>query len=283
MITLNLQGEERTYEVSLSKLDLDESIIIFSTDVHDKVLLQKQDERHRLDLAAATRLTAVGEMSAGIAHEINNPLAAISGRTLLLKRKISKIAELTAVDREALDEGLDKISSMSERIAKIVRGLKTFSRNGEGLASESLSISDVVEDILGFSTERIKFLGIELRLQISKEDRVWANRVALSQVILNLLNNSIDAISHTTAPWLEISTRSSSDLMEILVTDSGTGIPKAIQDKIMEPFFTTKEVGKGTGLGLSVSRGLVQSMNGTLRLDGDHPNTRFVVSLKQKG
>jgi signal transduction histidine kinase len=280
VMKLNFQGEERTYEISLSKLDLDDSIIIFSSDIHDRVLLNLQEQRHRSDLAIASRLSAVGEMSAGIAHEINNPLAVISGRATLLKKKVGQLEGIGVADKETLLQGIENIGVMGERISKIVRGLKTFSRNESDMLIESVAVKDIVDDILGFSSERIKFLGIDLRLNFSAQDRVLANRVALSQVVLNLMNNSIDAISSQKDSWIEISTRTNEGSLEILVTDSGTGIPKEIQDRLMEPFFTTKAVGKGTGLGLSVSRGLVQGMNGSLTLDKSSANTRFVVSLK---
>ncbi len=283
VMRLHFQGEERTYEISVSKLDFDDSIIIFSSDIHDRFLLNLQEQRHQSDLTVASRLSAVGEMSAGIAHEINNPLAVISGRATLLKKKLSQIEGLNAADREALIHGIENIGVMGERIAKIVRGLKIFSRNETELVSEAIAVKDVVDDILGFSSERIKFLGIELRLSWPTDDRVWANRIALSQVILNLMNNSIDAISSTKDAWIEISTRLSGNRIEILVTDSGLGIPSEIQGRLMEPFFTTKAVGKGTGLGLSVSRGLVQGMNGSLTLDSSSLNTRFVVSLPRNG
>jgi signal transduction histidine kinase len=281
IMPLNFQGEERTYEISLSKIDLDDSIIIFSTDIHDRVLLSTQEQRHRSDLAMASRLTAVGEMSAGIAHEINNPLSVISGRATLMKKKVSMIDGLSASDRDSLLQGLEKIGLMGERISKIVKGLKTFSRNDEDMVNETISVQEVVDDILGFSSERIKFLGIDLRIKISPEDTVWANRIALSQVVLNLMNNSIDAIASEKDAWIEISSHSVEDRLEIHVTDSGPGIPRTIQNRLMEPFFTTKAVGKGTGLGLSVSRGLVQGMNGSLSLDSSCPNTRFVIGLKR--
>jgi C4-dicarboxylate-specific signal transduction histidine kinase len=95
------------------------------------------------------------------------------------------------------------------------------------------------------------------------------------------MNNAIDAIASKKDSWIEISTHSDEDRVDIYVTDSGLGIPRGIQDRIMEPFYTTKAVGKGTGLGLSVSRGLVQGMNGSLTLDSSCPDTRFVISLKR--
>ncbi|HEX4924120.1 MAG TPA: ATP-binding protein, partial [Bdellovibrionales bacterium] len=101
----------------------------------------------------------------------------------------------------------------------------------------------------------------------------------ISQVLLNLLNNAHDAVAEQTEKWVKLDVRDLGDSVELSVTDSGAGIPPEIQEKIMQPFFTTKQIGEGTGLGLSISKGLVDSHHGQLRLDAKSKNTRFVVLL----
>ena len=101
----------------------------------------------------------------------------------------------------------------------------------------------------------------------------------MSQVILNLLNNAFDAIENKDEKWVEVQTLQNKNWVEIRVSDCGHGIPKEIQDKILQPFFTTKEVGKGTGLGLSISKGIIESHGGDLTIDNEAKNTTFVARI----
>src|SRR6185312_3312229 len=109
--------------------------------------------------------------------------------------------------------------------------------------------------------------------------RIHARPSQISQVLLNLLNNGLDAIRTMTQPWIEIAVVKCEDLVEISVTDSGHGIPNHIANRMMEPFFTTKEVGSGTGLGLAISRGIIEDHHGKFYYDQESANTRFVVAL----
>lgn len=226
-------------------------------------------------LIQSSKMTALGEMAGGIAHEINNPLGIVQGKARLLLKLIQR-GELTP--EYSLVE-LSKIVETSERIAKIIRGLRSFSRNAEKDPMASCELKVIVENVLGLCSERFKAHGIELRLTTVPELTFRCRAVQLEQVLLNLLNNACDAVATLTTKWVQIDFTRLEQKIQIFVTDSGSGIPSHIVDKLMQPFFTTKEVGKGTGLGLSISKGIIEDHHGQLRYDSLCSNTRFVIEL----
>jgi signal transduction histidine kinase len=227
-------------------------------------------------MAAAAKMSALGEMAGGIAHEINNPLAVIYARSLHIEKLLNR-------DEPKIEDAIKfakTIFSMSERIAAIIKGMKTFSRDADSDPLEICSLKKIIEDTLILCEQRIKLIGVSLEID-SKIGDFWiqGKAVQISQVLLNLLNNSTDAIEHSQNKWITITAKSTKDRVIISVTDSGPGIPKAIREKMMDPFFTTKPVGKGTGLGLSVSRSILSNHNGSLSIDESCANTRFSIEL----
>ncbi len=215
-------------------------------------------------------------MAAGVAHEINNPLTIIMGNTQILKQ-FAKMNELSASDVLNM---CSKIDNTVVRIAKIVSGLKTFARDGSKDPFEKINLSKLIEETLSFCEARFKSHQVKMIVEkIDPELELDCRSIQMSQVLLNLLNNAFDAVSSNQNSWVKISVEASANNVILCVEDSGPGIPVAIQDKIMEPFFTTKEVGKGTGLGLSLCKGLIESQNGTLELDTGAAHTKFVLKL----
>lgn len=228
-----------------------------------------------LKLIESARLVSLGEMAGGIAHEINNPLAIISGRAAQLLRA----AENQTLNPEHLMKGLKNIELTVDRIAKIIRGLRAVSRNAVNDPIEPVVVSQVVDEVLELATERLRNSGVQVFKDINSQFIVTARGPQLAQVLLNLINNSFDAISSSPQRWIQIYTAVNADLIQISVVDSGNGIPEKVAQRIMEPFFTTKGVGKGTGLGLSISKGIIESLGGRFYYDNHHPNTHFVLEL----
>ena len=176
-------------------------------------------------------------------------------------------------------ENLDKIMRMTERSTKIIKGLRVFSRDAINDAMEKVELNRVIEDTLELCKSRVQNKHIRLVWEVVGEYFTWGKAVQISQVVLNLINNASDAIEGSEDPWIKIQIKQNDKMWEISVTDSGPGIPKAIAEKMMQPFFTTKAPGKGTGLGLSISHTILQNHKGQFWYDLNNENTSFILSL----
>jgi C4-dicarboxylate-specific signal transduction histidine kinase len=213
-----------------------------------------------------------------VAHEINTPLAIIGMRIEQMEECISD-GEPDGID---FMDGLKVIKQTTDRIAKIVSGLRFFAREGRRAEPQKMKASTIVEETLALCQERFANHGVQLEIN---KDAVYnsvefeCRSVEISQVILNLLNNAFDAIEAMREKWIKLDVSEIADCVQISVTDCGPGIPKHVQDKIMQPFFTTKPIGKGTGLGLSISKGIIEDHHGKFYIDNSSPNTKFVILL----
>ncbi len=230
----------------------------------------------------SARLVALGEMSAGIAHEINTPLAVIQ----MNADQLNSIMELFPLPVEfqlGAGQVIDRILKMTERINIIVKGLKSFSRDGSQESILPTNLKSVINETLGICMSRIKSKEVDLRLNLDGfNEEVHCRAVQISQVLLNLLNNAYDAVEATPSPWIAIDLFQKGEFAEIWITDSGNGISPELVLKVMEPFYTTKPVGQGTGIGLSIATGILQDHGGTLRVDSNCPNTRFIMQIPIK-
>lgn len=225
-----------------------------------------------------SKLSALGEMAAGIAHEINNPLTIIGSCTWL----IQKLAEKGNADKQLLLKYCHEIEKTITRISKIIIGLKTVSRDATNEDFEQAKIGDVINDVLLLCSERYNSHGIALKIDLDDvffHTLINCRRVQLSQVFLNLFGNSFDAIECLSEKWICIDGEKTNDKLVLRFSDSGSGIPKEIQEKIFQPFFTTKEIGKGTGLGLSISNSIIKKHQGDFYIDNNVPHTCFVIVL----
>lgn len=167
-------------------------------------------------------------------------------------------------------------------MTKIIRGLKAFSRNAEADPMTLNPVSVLVDDSLELCREKFRNKGVELRVGQIPDLSLLCRPTEISQVLLNLLGNAFDAVEARAGErWVMIDAVETDYRLQIQVTDCGSGIPDDVARRILEPFFTTKELGKGTGLGLSISKGIIESHGGRLYLDQSCPNTRFVVELEK--
>lgn len=221
------------------------------------------------------KLTSLGEMAGGIAHEINTPLAVITSTTDFLMSQI----ENNKFNEEFFAKKLGNINKTAFRIAAIIKGLKSFSRDSTNDSVTPVQFSEVLNDVLFLCGEKLKNNDIEFKNHVTIDSKIMCIPVQLGQVLLNLIGNSVDAVTGTENPWVKIETNLSDLKLEVRVIDSGLGISKANLDKIMQPFFTTKEVGKGTGLGLSISKGIIESFGGSFEYDSTSPNTCFLFTI----
>lgn len=244
-----------------------------SEDITEKAHLEAK-------LQQASKLSAMGEMAGGIAHEINNPLAIIVAKVSLIKHMLKS----GKVDIPALESIATRVEDTTQRIARIIRGLRTISRDGERDAYVNQPLTRIISDTMDLCSERIKDHGIDFKADVAEDVVLTCRPVQISQVLMNLLANAVDAIDGAPEKWIRIEAQPlAAGGHEISVTDSGPGVPPDLDDKIMQPFFTTKPPGKGTGLGLSISRSIAQDHGGTLFLDRSSPRTRFVLRLPRPG
>ena len=226
----------------------------------------RQAERQRLH---AEKLATIGQLVAGLAHEINNPLAAAQNASELL------------LDQELADdvrEGLEVIHAESERAALIVRKLLDFSRPHD-VELQPIDVVDAIEASLSLRAYEHRVQDVTVVRSFEPVPPVRADMHRLQQVFLNLIVNAEQAMSEPGRPRvLDIACRLT-DMVEIRITDTGPGIPESDLDAIFDPFFTTKPVGQGTGLGLSVSYGIIRELGGTIKAVPHPDGARFVIRL----
>lgn len=226
-------------------------------------------------LASASRLVTIGTMAAGIAHELNNPLTVLMG----IIERLSDRLNAEAPDLGKCREDMKKLGQNSERMARIIRGMRAMSRNSADDLPEVMTATTIVNQVLEISQQRLKAKGVELRMDVAPEVKIRCLGVQIAQILVNLLNNAIDAIETQPDPWIQITVTADGGKALLRVTDCGPGLPKAVAARLGEVFFTTKGVGKGTGLGLSISRTIASNHGGVLRYDEAAPNTSFVLEL----
>jgi PAS domain S-box-containing protein len=264
--------EHPAWNCLLSHKDQNGTLESYSLIVRDL----RESKEQRLKLAASSKFASLGEMAGGIAHEINNPLSIITGKASLLEMEVlsQKLNPTKALDH------LKKIQETAQRISKIIRGLRTFSRNAEQDPFLEVSLKTIIEDTLELCRERFRGNGVDLRVTPFDDISISCRATQIIQVLINLLGNAFDAVHDFSAPWVELGAKKlGQNRIQITVTDCGKGIPLEVASRLMEPFFTTKDVGKGTGLGLSISKGMIESHSGVLRYDPDQRNTTFVIEL----
>lgn len=231
------------------------------------------------------RLKTLGEMGAGVAHEINNPLAIIKFNLERIKQGLSNSLDRDsskfAAEAPKIFEMIDKTLNATERVSKIVRGLLMFSKEGSSEPMKPHTLATIIMDTLLFCLERAKSKNIQLNVADCPDIQLFCNPVQISQILLNLLNNSIEALDDVTNAdkgiWIDFEKRST--LVSIRVKNSGPLISLENRKKIFLPFFTTKDVGVGTGLGLSIALGIAERHNGRLYLDEASTQTCFVLEL----
>ena len=291
-IQLALRGEAQTFEreIPLKNGGVRQTLASYLPDFREGVVqgffaivtdisriktLENERREFEAKLVAASKMSSLGEMAAGIAHEINNPLAIINVKASFMKSEIQKGKH----DPDRIVNGMDEIKATVERIAKTIRGLQFFARNAEKDPFTSANLSQILNDTLVLCRERIKGSGVSIRAPEMMQIRVECRPSQISQIIMNMIGNAFDAIETLKDKWIEIRLEKVSSRVKLTIVDSGHGIPPEVVDKMMQPFFTTKPIGKGTGLGLSISKGLAEDNEGTFYYELVDGHTAFVLEL----
>lgn len=242
-------------------------------DCTEEIQTAEDMEEAKAQMVSSAKMAALGEMSASIAHEINNPLTVIQARSFQLQQMV----EQGSADPNKMKQVAESISRTTEKIAHIIKSLRAFSRDGAADPFEVASVRKIIDETLEFCRTRFTHHGLEVEVLPFDEDlEVECRQVQIQQVLLNLLNNAYDAVQNSVDRWIRIRAVEAEEHIEIHVVDSGSGIPSEIADKIMQPFFTTKAPGKGTGLGLSISSDIVKSHQGRLYIKENRPMTMVI-------
>jgi two-component system NtrC family sensor kinase len=247
------------------------SVGIFS-DLREILKMRRELEESQVQLLQAEKIGSLGRLSAGVAHEINNPLAGILIYAELLERQLESIT----FDREYLTE----IISQTLRCQQIVTRLLEFSRQSLGEKTH-FDINEIILRCIDLISHQAIFHNIEVKTKLNTElPQIMGDPGQLQQVLTNLLLNAADAMQGQGKITVTSRPNPSHDGIILTLTDTGPGIPPDIQDKIFEPFFTTKAPGKGTGLGLSIVYGVIQRHGGAIELDSaPGGGTTFTIRL----
>ncbi len=216
-----------------------------------------------------SKLASLGEMSAGIAHEINNPLAIILGSTQSIRRHQG--------NEEIWLQKFETIEKSAGRLAKIVQGLKKFSRSSEKAAFQKVSLNRIIMEALTLTDSKSKRHHTSVKFESAIEVPILCDEVEIEQVLVNLINNGIDAVADLSERWISITLESSDDSAILRVRDAGKGMDEETKKKLFQPFFTTKPVGKGTGIGLSIVKGILDDHHATIELLEDSDHTCFEI------
>ena len=234
-------------------------------------------KRTQLSLSHTAKMVALGEMAAGIAHEINNPLAIISLNITAVKQLLKE----SPLNAEMISLFTEKTSDTVKRITNIMNSLRKISRDSAA-SFQFTKLDDILQDALNLCIETMKNRSITLEMTVEKDIELECRSVEITQVLVNLLNNSIYALDDRPDKVIKIDARVVEATIFITVSDNGPGIPAQIRDKIMDPFFTTKPLGEGSGLGLSISHNIITDHMGTLCIKESKTGAMFVIELPRE-
>jgi two-component system NtrC family sensor kinase len=230
-------------------------------------------------LVQSQKLASIGELSAGIGHEINNPLAIISQETEWMQHLVKRIGEGDSKGVAELQDSLKEVLHQVDRCREITQNLLDFARRKEPVYQE-VNVNKLIDDLSRLVEKEAVLHHIEIRRDFQKDlPLVHTDAPSLRQVVLNLLTNATHAVQKD--GQIRIATKSSQNgSVDIIVADTGCGIPKDHLTKIFDPFFTTKPEGKGTGLGLSICHGIVDKLGGRISVSSEvGKGATFVVTL----
>ena len=265
-------SSDKRIELLKRKIEILEKMIEDNTrEIYENnAKLQEQNAKQMYN----AKLVSIGEMASSIAHEINNPIGIIEGQLRQLEYYTEK------EDKWKQVEIIDKIQNNTKRVIEIVKGLKNLSKNSERENMKVISLNCFFEQFQKYNYVKTVDSKVEVEYpEFKKKLEVYGKDTALSQILINLINNAVDAVSNLNDPWVKVILEERADCIELRVVDSGEGIDEDHIPKLFDPFFTTKSFEKGTGVGLNVCKKLSQDLLGDLRYDLYRGNTSFVIEL----
>jgi signal transduction histidine kinase len=263
-----------------SQLRRKDEIGILSNKFNEMLLSIKENklalEMHQQTIFESSKLNALGEMARGVAHEINSPLAAVLLGGELLEYKNSKLSEPNL----DVSKFTKTILDAAHRIEVIIKGLKGFSRDANEDQHDTFTVNQLINTSLNLCAEMLKANKVDLIVQTENlETKIHGKEILLSQCLFNLITNSFEAVSALEVKWIRLDVTIVDHMVELRITDSGTGISIDLQKKIFRPMFTTKAIGSGPGLGLSISRSIISNFGGNILYDDKSEHTCFIMKI----
>jgi C4-dicarboxylate-specific signal transduction histidine kinase len=243
------------------------ALIHIMGDLHETTLeMQRREQELREkqeQLVQAAKLATLGELTTGVAHELNNPLNNIG---LFVGNVIDKL-QLGRDDREPVLRDLEKAMQQVRKATEIISHLRTFGRAAP-VRRERVAVNGVVQQALSLIQEQLRLREIDVELHLAPEDPVVVGSpIQLEQVFMNLLTNARDALADSARKLISISSHVDTGVVKLAFRDTGPGIAPGLEQRIFDPFFTTKDVGAGTGLGLSIAYGIIRDHEGSITVD----------------
>ena len=244
--------------------------LIFGVGRRQLNLAHKETERQYNELIQSSKMIALGELSSSIAHEINNPLQSLTLQLTVMK-DVFKDPDLA--------EQLSRMDRVIFKMASMVKGLKDLARNSSDDPFEEFLLSDSLDDVTILTRSRLQEEDIAFSIVGDHDFILRGKQVQISQVLINLLNNAIDAVKDLPEKCIKVLIEQEGGVLLIKVMDSGSGIPREVKANMMNPFFTTKAPSKGTGLGLTISKSLIEKNGGRIFYDEASLSTTFVIEM----
>ncbi|HIP92383.1 MAG TPA: sensor histidine kinase, partial [Thermotoga sp.] len=267
----SMEREEKYFDIRFSPLwnptgTYIDGVIITFEDVTDRYKMEQERKRQE-------KLSALGEMAARVAHELRNPISVIGGFIKRMKKHMD--------EPETLSRYIEIVLNELERLEKIVGEILEFSREARKLEYTEFNINDLVREVYTLFEDPINRKNIKFQLDTRRENiTVFADRIRIKQVLINLLQNAIDATPENGN--IKIKTEDMFEKVRVSVWNSGSSIPKHMQDKIFQPFFTTKI--QGTGLGLPICKKIIEDEHeGSIWVESDEEGTSFIFEIPKKG
>lgn len=251
------------------------SYVAIRYEITEKVEAKEAIALERARTSYAEKMASLGELAAGIAHELGNPLASINAWLDVL---ISSI-ERGSLEIEKFQKTAQGVKQKTERMAKILKGMLSYARDGSNDPKTTINVSSLIKDVIDYTHHKLVKSSVVISSSTPDMLNISCRETEVSQVLVNLILNSCDAVSMLDEKWVKVLANEEDGNVKISIIDSGNGIPESIANQIMKPFFTTKEPGKGTGLGLSISQKIIEKHGGKLLVDLDSPNTKFDIIL----
>ena len=248
---------------------------------HFVYMAQDMTEKKEMELylLQSAKLASLGEISTGLAHEINSPIAEISMIAERVKRRYSK------GNTDNLNETMEQIINSVKHVSNLIESLRRVTRHSDQDEFELTHIQDIIEDVMGLGYERYTQGGVKMDIEYinnTAQVQVECQRLQISQVLINLINNSFSVVKTLDDKWVKISIEENENDLILSVIDSGLGIKSDIQQKMFNPMYTSKAIGEGSGLGLSISSSIIKKHNGTLLYNENSEHTCFIITLPKK-